>query len=420
MKLKNNATPLTHYEKIVDFGIDKLKIEYSNKNGLPFGIYPRKILSFISECIVKSRSKDGLIKLPNSKALFCKKILGINYSPNKKDLEAINYQIKSFCNTFLSIEYSKETNSRKNISSMQYFVDDVDFLWDDSKKWQSSVKIAENMFQLIKTSTVPVSKTIPNIYRSAVMIDLMNYFLYQNYNLYIKNMDHEFDIRDLHYLFGINTADINDFKRYLKKNLSIFKKLNLDISIVKNTLTLKATNSAFLVTRAKKLKDAPPTIIKPQNLDKLIGQYGGIDVKAVALYVSKQQDRGKIIRHPYAYMREVLTNPHWYIKERNQILDTELNERRDAWIKRSDHEKNIVKSLLIRKIKNINLSMVPKDLQQYLEQLQRPGRLIVRIPDFSYVCTIFDSVLRRESIEHHDENIMKLIKLLKIMMTIKI
>ena len=188
-------------------------------------MYPRRFFSHLCKSVISTRKKNKIIKLPRSKSQFHKEILKINYACCKKETDAINLQLKALVNCNLTIDYSNPNDaSRMPYTAIQFFAGDCSFLHDDNQEWKTEITLSDEMFELIKNNSVPISEHAVNTFTSARKLDLYNYFSYQNYNLYQKNLNNVYDIDELKYLFGGAIDQTAHFRR-------VFKKILIDLVI---------------------------------------------------------------------------------------------------------------------------------------------------------------------------------------------
>lgn len=345
------------------------------------------------------RKRNKKIELPRSKSQFLKEILKINYACSKKETEAINNQLRAFAKCYLTLSYSNPNeSSRKPYNSIQFFNDDYSFLYDDNQKWQREITISDDMFELIKNTSVPISEHAVNTFPSARKLDVYNYLNYQNYNLYQKNLNHVFTEDELLNLFGGNIVEIRDFRRVLKKilfdlkeisTLEIIKKGRYSYVLVSNEASLlrKKDRRKTNITIEEKLiitEDCKAKIEKQTNSTTL-------NVEAACLYIAKKIERGgEPIRNQYAYLRDLLKNPSYFYKEKQDIIKIthELQFKKYQELPNQARKQGFDE--LVHRVKLTRINSVPIELQSILEQLKTPGREIVKgIPNFKYICYLF-------------------------------
>ena len=147
-------------------------------------MYPRRFFSYLCKSVISTRKKNKIIKLPRSKSQFFKEILKINYACCKKETDAISAQLKALVNCNLTIDYSNPNDaSRLPYTAIQFFAGDCSFLHDDNQNWQSEITLSNEMFELIKSNSVPISEHAVNTFTSARQIDVYNYLKLQSLKL---------------------------------------------------------------------------------------------------------------------------------------------------------------------------------------------------------------------------------------------
>lgn len=400
--LSDLVTPLAinQYTKKVQIGDEYLTVSfYNSASSLPSGMYPRRLFSYLSKALISTRNKTSKIKLPRSKSQFFKEILKINYGCSKKETEAINAQLKSFVNCSLTISYSNPNDaSRKPYTSILFVKDDCSFLYDDNQAWQQSITLSDEMVDLIKSTSVPISEYAVNTFTSARKLDVYNYLSYQNYNLYQKNLNHVFHEDDLLNLFGGAITHRPQFRRVFKKILVDLREISsLEITKKGRYSYVLISNEASLLKKKERrktnVKVADNLIITEDCKLKIEKQTNSttLDVESACLYISKKLERGGTpIRNQYAYLRDLLKNPSYFYKEKQTII----NLTHELQFKQYEELPNQVRKqwfdLLVHSLKITRINSVPLEQQLVLEQLKTPGRVIIKdTPSFKYLCYLF-------------------------------
>ncbi len=389
------ATKDLKYSKIVKIGVNTLTVSFSSIGKiLPCGIYPRRLFSYLCSQIVVTKSKTPTIELPRTKSQFIKEILKINYACSKKENLIIEAQLRAFCECLVSIQYSNPNDSgRKPQESIAFVEGDCSFLWDNTQKWQRQINLSLEMLELIHHSSVPISAKANAEFDNSRKLDLFNYFSYQNYNLYVKKLDHSFELESLHNQFGSGISGINSFRRVLNKILIDFKSMSCLEIIAKNKHYYKLlSNEESLLKKQSRRKTNEiknqKLIIKEDHKDKLEKDYPRLDIESACSYVAKRYEHGKV-RHPYAYLRDVLKNPSWYYKEKQNIIKITHRMQLDEYERLPENERKQAKNMLLLLIKNTPHWGLPSELQAVLEQFKNPNKNIVDIPSFNHICYLF-------------------------------
>ena len=335
------------------------------------------------------------IKIPKNKLNFLKEFLNINYICGKNDTKLINSQLKAFNECQLSINYSNPNDkSRKQRESIKFFAEDCSWLYDETQDWQGEIKLSEEMFDLIKSTAVPVSLLAATTFTNARKLDIFNYFTYQNYNLHLKQMDHYFALTDLYNLFGCGISSINEFRRVFKRIMADLKQVaNLElVAVGKHGYKLLSNANSLLKVKSRRktneIKDKK-LVINEDFKQKLEKDYSAIDIEAASIYVSKRNERGKV-RHPYAYMRDILKNPSWYQAERSVLVQSIHKMQYDDYHKLEETKRKITAQELKARLSHTYVLGLPAELRDLYEQLRVPGRVIVKnAPSWDYVCFLF-------------------------------
>lgn len=167
------------YTKIVDIGGNTITVSFTSTDVLPSGIYPRRFFSFLCKSVILSDRKDKVINLPHSKSQFLREVFKIQLRSASKLI--INKHLQALTNCNITINYSNSINhSQKSYISIKLFTGDCSFLYAKNKKWQNKIKLSRNMFELIKSNSVPISEHAVNTFNSASRLDVYNYLEWQN------------------------------------------------------------------------------------------------------------------------------------------------------------------------------------------------------------------------------------------------
>lgn len=408
----STANQKQNYNKSVHIGSNLLTVKYETSgNFLPTGIYPRRLFSYISKFLIQKRSKNSSIIIPENKSAFIREVLSVAYVPNQVDMTTINQQLRAFAECLLTLSFSNQNEkSRKNRNSISFLDGDHSWLWDESKPWQSVITITEDLFELIKACAVPISAQALSTFKSSTKLDIYNYFTYQNYNLYIKKLDHKFHLSDMHYLFGSGTAELVDFRKLFKKILIEINKISsLKFNeLSKECFVLHSTEDALLKKHKRRktnVEAAPEIKINEDTKDKLSQQHGEIEVMAAMSYI-RNKPAGSI-RNPHAYLKDVLRNPSWYRKERIKKIDLVHQLQFAQYEQLKESERKLLHNDLVRRIGLTPLSRVNSKLEIYLSQLKNPGQSLTKIPNFKYCVYLYWASITNKLIETnntHNEN----------------
>lgn len=357
-------------------------------------MYPRRLLAFFTKYVTKKRLNHQEIRIPSNKLKFLREVLSINYIPSSKDIKAINQQIQAFAECLTTINYSNYNDkTRKNRVDFNFFASDVSFLWDDTKEWQHSITLSNDFFELIKSNAVPVSELVTTTNRNALKVDVINYLLYQNYNLQRKDLQYRFQFIDLQQLFAAN-LQFFEFKTFIKQLLKDLESTaNLNVGETdKNSFVLIGSQDAVLF-RPLRRKTNPdqdaPIKISAEKLSQLEKQYNQIEVLSAMQYMDSIQKNGNDIRNPLAYIKDVLKNPHWYRKQKVKAIDLIHEKQYSQFAKLESSKRKILYDELVNRIKITPLYKVSHDLELILSQFKNPGQQLIKIPRFEYCVYLY-------------------------------
>lgn len=394
----NDTDDILVYRKHAFIGEEQLSVTYTTQfSHLPSGVYPRRMLSYFAKYVTRKRLKHPFIQLPDSRAAFIREVLGVKYILSSRDRANIYLQFQAFAQCLTTIKYSNNNDkTRKNRTDFSFFKGDVSFLWDDTQKWQNLIELSSDFFELIKTNKTPISEYAVSTSKNALRLDLINYFLYQNYNLQLKDLSVRFHFHELYDLFG-SGSDFSEFKQNVKKTLEyLSNEVNLKFSEMnKKSFLLVGTQEATLY-RPDRRKTNPdgssPIQISKEQFDKLQKTYDRLDILAVMAYAEHVYKKGTNIRNPIGFIRHVLQHPLWFSKYRldqeKQLLSRQLTE----WEKLDKTVKDFTRRELINKIKSKSIYEIADfNLRYYLELLKTPGALSAKDVGFNFehVCFMF-------------------------------
>lgn len=400
----NIATPVQGYSQSTFIGSESLTVQFSGKV-IPTGIYPRRLFSYLCKSIIRTRSKTPVVSIPRSRAQFYKEALGINYVPSSKDVEAIAMQLQAFINCELTLSYTNPNDkARRPRDSIHFVSGNHSWLHDDSQLWQQQIVLSDEIFELIKLTAVPISAKAVEEFSNSRKLDILNYFLYQNYNLYLKKINYSFQIEPLYELFGGGIPTLNEFRRIFNKILAELKELvPLEITATDKYSYLMVPNEAALLKQHKRRKTNEVkdqlVIINEDYKDKLKQKYSDLDVESACVYVSKRSQSGQI-RHPYAYLRDVLKNPSWYQRERVNFITNVHKLQYREYQNLPEEQRKINARFFKDLISRTHIYSVPVEIQPMVEQLKHPDRVVIKgLPGFDYCCYIVWAYLHHKVTE---------------------
>lgn len=364
----------------------------SSGTALPSGMYPRRLFSYLCKHIVTSRAKQPIIQLPRTKNQFLREALGIDYAPSKSDMATINKHIQALCECLLTISYSNPNDkARKPRDRIKFFADDCAWLYDDSHDWQRELILSEELFDLIRYSAVPISASALATFTNARKLDIFNYFTYQNYNLQLKKMDYVFEIEELFNLFAGDIPEMKEFRRSLKNVLSDLEPISyLDIAILNKYQYKLFSNEESLLKRKKRRlihTFTKPIAINEDSIDQLKKEHDPLNVEAARNYMLKRS-KNREIRHPFAYIKDILKNPRWYWSERESLIEQIAQEQKIEYDALSREMKNNVIEIFRMNLNYYGSSILklPAEHHNTIKQLKHPGSEILKggLPSAEY------------------------------------
>ena len=402
----NSATDCS-YSNTALIGSNSLTIQFTGKY-LPYGIYPRRLLAYLSKLVIRTRAKSPIIKISGNKLQFYKDALGIKYTPSNKDVQAIDNQVRAFVTCYFSISYSNPNEGgRKPREQIQFMDGDHSWLYDDSQEWQPNIKLSPDMLELIKLTAVPVSAKAMAEFTNARTLDIFNYLLYQNYNLYIKGLDARLNIADLYNQFGSGINDVNEFRRVLNRiNLQIKDLVPIDINVLNRHIYLINSSAECLLIQHKRkptnIVNDPLTAINEDYKNKLKQNKSELNVEAACVYLAKRIKTGHV-RNPHAYLRDVLRNPSWYRRELEDMVKVVHKLQYQEYLNIAEEQRKINAKFFKDLISKSHIFSLPPELRPLLEQFRQPGRKIIEgMPNFDYCCYIVWAYMHKRCTEFID------------------
>lgn len=309
-------------------------------------------------------------------------------------MSTINQQLEAFVGCLLTLNFSNPNDlARKNREDISFVNGDHSWLWDDSKPWQQTITISKDLFELIKTCAVPISSKAVNSFKSSIKLDIYNYFTYQNYNLHLKKLNHKFLISDIHYLFGSGTSELIEFRKVFKRILAEIKAVSkLEFNDITKDYLLLVSNEDAILKKYKRRKTNeykhPELKINEDTQTKLGEQYGDVNVLAAMSYVRSKIDKGSV-RHPHAYLKDVLRNPSWYSKERVKTIELIHETQLTQFGQLPEVRKKTLYNELVKRIRITPLSKVSHELELLLNQFKHPGKALMKVPRFEYCVYLY-------------------------------
>lgn len=212
--------------------------------GVPYGTYPRIILSWIASEIVKKKSRE--IVLGKSLSNFMKN-LGLLVSGGKYGtINRFKNQLKRIFSSYISFTY-QDSLQNKWVTSNINIADYAQIFWTSSSNYNidsfnSKIIIGESFYKEVIKAPIPVDiQAINFLKESSLALDI---YFWLTYRMSYLNNPIEITFNRLQIQFGVGYRDTSqgkyEFKRkfltQLKKVIVIYPKAKLKIG----------TNSIFL------------------------------------------------------------------------------------------------------------------------------------------------------------------------------
>lgn len=241
----------------------KLRIVAGYDGGIPFGIYPRLLMSWVTTEAVKNQSP--IIELGESLRAFLRDVLDLRSSSGGKRGTAtrVNEQMKRLFGSLITAQYA--TNDKKftlkNVliaDSFELNEDEDAALWTPQSKgeagaWQSKVKLTNNFFQECVTRPVPIDLRAYKALRgSPLAMDIYTWLTYRMSYVESKTRPISWESLMMQFGSGYGLASSNpssvrqavaDFKRAFLKALK-------SVLIVYPEATVEAGSSGLILYKS--------------------------------------------------------------------------------------------------------------------------------------------------------------------------
>lgn len=369
----------------------------------------RVLTYLITNVVLQKHNKQPIVHLGNSFKDFLSKINIFNHKSAKDAIE-LRKQIDLALKLVISVSYSNSNKTtRQNFKDVALIADNenLDFIMNTTLKWQKSITINQQAVEFIRSCAVPISKYVTYNSTSIKHIFLLNYFLYQNYNLVTnEKASAEYDLTNLSTAIGCDIDSLLSSFRYLIKANNIFQtlKLNKFIALKNKKILLTADNSLTLTKNERVVKPRNlETIFKSRVKDKLLKtkQYNNLQLTAIEKYIENRVNKGVLIRNLNAYALGVLKNTDWEFPEYNSTLMA-YDSKSFRFFENNTSGLNEVKRLFSKFLKLSNQMLLPVELRKVQSQLNDPGTIKLRLPGFHYLLYVFATRLNiiKSDVDH--------------------
>jgi hypothetical protein len=254
----------------------QLRIVAGYEGGIPFGIYPRLLMSWVSTEAVRKQSP--VIELGDSLNMFLREVMDLrSYGGGARgSATRVNEQMKRLFGSLVSAQYNTQQDGRKKfvLKNVQ-IADELELdegeitdkklfgmnessstenpdatLWtpqpkEDAGRWKSQVRLTDRFFQEIVTSPVPIDLRAYKALRgSPLSMDIYTWLTYRMSYTHRKTRPIRWEPLMMQFGSGYNTANLDqaarDFKKAFTKALKsvmvVYPQVNVELD--KNGLVL--------------------------------------------------------------------------------------------------------------------------------------------------------------------------------------
>jgi hypothetical protein len=170
----------------------KLRIVAGYDGGIPFGIYPRLLMSWVTTEAVRKQSP--VIELGDSLSIFLRDVLDLRSTGGGKRGTAtrVSEQMKRLFGSLITAQYSGTQEKRGFVMKNVLIADEIEVdeaeesaLWTPQKgheagTWRSKVKLTNNFFQECIANPVPIDlRAFKALRGSPLAMDLYTWLTYR-------------------------------------------------------------------------------------------------------------------------------------------------------------------------------------------------------------------------------------------------
>jgi hypothetical protein len=255
----------------------RLRMVSGSSEGLPFGIYPRLLMSWVATEAV--RKESPVIELGDSLRTFLRDVLELrsNGGGTRGSSTRVTNQMKRLFSSMITAEYAGEKKgfslrnvliaedvdvSDEDAEALDAFDSDDNKLWtpqaeEDAGKWRSSVRLSNRFFQECITSPVPIDLRAYKALRGSPLA--MDVYTWLTYRLsYTQRRTKPIPWESLMYQFGsgFNLNDLGQAVRNFRK--AFLQALNTVLIVYPQAqIELKENGIVLLPSRTHVLPNAP-------------------------------------------------------------------------------------------------------------------------------------------------------------------
>lgn len=215
----------------------RLRIVAGYEGGIPFGIYPRLLMSWVATEAVRKQSP--VIELGDTLRIFLRDVLDITSSSGGKRGAStrVAEQMKRLFGSLITAQYSGGQSQKgfllKNVliaDNLELQDDDLSSLWTpqerhEAGKWQSQVRLSNGFFQECINKPVPIDLRAYKALRGSPLA--MDVYTWLTYRMsYIQRASRPMPWESLMLQFGSGYSTeldqaIRDFKKAFLKALKL-------------------------------------------------------------------------------------------------------------------------------------------------------------------------------------------------------
>lgn len=239
----------------------KLRIVAGYEGGIPFGIYPRLLMSWVATEAVRKQSP--VIELGDSLRQFLRDVLDVRSTSGGKRGTAtrVSEQMRRLFGALITAQYTGSQNKKgftlKNVliaDQLELYEEEETALWTPQKKhevgeWQSKIKLTENFFQECITNPVPIDlRAFKALRGSPLAMDIYTWLTYRMSYLHSTSRPISWESLMLQFGAGYGMSVIDnpsafrqavlDFKRNFLKALKLVHTVYPEARLTHNELGL--------------------------------------------------------------------------------------------------------------------------------------------------------------------------------------
>lgn len=208
----------------------RLRIVAGYEGGIPYGIYPRLLMSWVATEAV--RTQKPLIELGDSLSSFLRDVLELRSTSggSRGAATRVSEQMKRLFGSLITAQYTGTQEHKgfvlKNIliADNLELADDIDkSLWTpqevhDAGKWKSQVKLTDNFFKECITNPVPIDLRAYKALRGSPMaMDIYTWLTYRMSYTQRRTKPMRWESLMMQFGSNFNTEDMSQAVRNFKK-----------------------------------------------------------------------------------------------------------------------------------------------------------------------------------------------------------